>query len=112
MTVSWPIRPGFFGQAAPIVFPATSEGGIALIKEFASTWAEPFRSLAHRLPSDTDVKALELYDWPPPKGLRTAGHVALVGDALHPMAMCKSTRVTPLHHVHVSTKSRVHVSTK
>ncbi|KAG7290104.1 hypothetical protein NEMBOFW57_000099 [Staphylotrichum longicolle] len=87
MVVSWPIRDGFFNQTAPIVFPETSAGGIALIKKFADTWAEPFRSLAHSIPSDTDVKYLELYDWPPPKGLRTTGHVALVGDALHPMAM-------------------------
>lgn len=88
MAISWPIRPGFFGQASPLSFPDTSAGGIALIKQFAATWAEPFRSLAHSIPDDTDVKFLELYDWPPPKGLRTAGHVALVGDALHPMAMC------------------------
>ncbi|KAK3296457.1 uncharacterized protein B0H64DRAFT_461636 [Chaetomium fimeti] len=87
MVVSWPIREGFFNQAAPIAFPETSEGGIALIKTFAETWAEPFRSLALSIPVDTEVKSLELYDWPPPKGLRTKGHVALAGDALHPMAM-------------------------
>jgi hypothetical protein len=91
MVVSWPIRDGFFDQTSPIVFPETSSGGIELIKKFADTWAEPFRTLAHGIPSDTDVKFLELYDWPPPKGLRTTGHVALVGDALHPMAMCKSS---------------------
>ncbi|KAK4098896.1 FAD/NAD(P)-binding domain-containing protein [Parathielavia hyrcaniae] len=87
MVVSWPVRSGFFGRAAPIGVPDTNEGGVELIKSFAETWAEPFRSLARRIPSDTETKALELYDWPPPKGLRTAGHVALVGDALHPMAM-------------------------
>ncbi|KAK4234369.1 hypothetical protein C8A03DRAFT_18711 [Achaetomium macrosporum] len=87
MVVSWPIRNGFFNQSAPIEFPETNEGGIELIKKFAGTWAEPFRSLAHSLPSDTEVKFLDLYDWPPPKGLRTTGHVALVGDAMHAMAM-------------------------
>ncbi|KAK4154914.1 hypothetical protein C8A00DRAFT_42383 [Chaetomidium leptoderma] len=87
MTVSWPIREGFFNQTAPMVFPDTNLGGIELIKTFAETWAEPFQSLARGIPDDTDVKYLELYDWPPPKGLRTTGRVALVGDAMHPMAM-------------------------
>jgi hypothetical protein len=89
MVVSWPIRAGFFNQAAPIAAPETSEAGVELIQKFADTWAEPFRSLAHGIPRGAEVKSLELYDWPPPKGLRTTGHVALVGDALHPMAMCR-----------------------
>ncbi|KAL2189213.1 FAD/NAD(P)-binding domain-containing protein [Thermothelomyces heterothallicus CBS 203.75] len=87
MVFSWPVRDGFFNQPAPIEFPETNEGRIELIKKFAKTWADPFRSLALSIPSDTEVKSLELYDWPPPKGLRTTGNVALVGDALHPMVM-------------------------
>lgn len=89
MVFSWPIRAGFFGELAPIAFPERPEGRIALIKRFAETWAEPFRSLALGIPADTEAKSLELYDWPPPQGLRTTGLVALAGDALHPMAMCK-----------------------
>lgn len=89
MVFSWPIREGFFNEAAPIACPETPEGRIALMKRFAETWAEPFRSLALSIPAGTEVKSLELYDWPPPKDLRTTGHVALAGDALHPMAMCK-----------------------
>ncbi|AEO57277.1 hypothetical protein MYCTH_2314986 [Thermothelomyces thermophilus ATCC 42464] len=87
MVFSWPVRDGFFNQPAPIEFPETNEGRVELIKKFAKTWADPFRSLALSIPSDTEVKSLELYDWPPPKGLRTTGNVALVGDALHPMVM-------------------------
>ncbi|SPQ26252.1 57e1c60d-fe88-4d64-b93a-0dd28c76ff4e [Thermothielavioides terrestris] len=87
LVVSWPIRDGFFNHRSPIPFPETDAGGIELMKKFADTWAEPFRTLAHRIPDDTPVKYLTLHDWPPPKGLRTTGHVALVGDALHPMAM-------------------------
>ncbi|KAH6612266.1 hypothetical protein B0J18DRAFT_77587 [Chaetomium sp. MPI-SDFR-AT-0129] len=87
MVVSWPIREGFFNQPEPIAFPDTNEGRIALIKTFAETWAEPFRTLALSIPSSSEVKSLDLYDWPPPKNLRTTGRVALVGDALHPMAM-------------------------
>lgn len=90
IVVSWPVRDGFFSQASPIAFPDTDEGGIELVKKFAETWADPFRSLARRIdPRDAEVKYLELSDWPPPKGLRTTGHVALVGDAFHPMTMCK-----------------------
>lgn len=89
LVVSWPIREGFFNQKSPIDFPETDEGGIQLLRKFADTWAEPFRSLAHTIPIDTEVKYLDVRDWPPPKDLRTSGHVALVGDALHPMAMCE-----------------------
>lgn len=89
MVFSWPVREGFFNQPAPIEFPETNEGRVELIKKFAKTWADPFRSLALSITSETEIKPLELYDWPPPKGLRTTGNVALVGDALHPMVMCK-----------------------
>ncbi|KAK4176784.1 hypothetical protein QBC36DRAFT_4192 [Triangularia setosa] len=88
IVVSWPIRDNFFNSAAPIPFPETNLDSIKLIKIFASTWAEPFRSLAMTIPEQTtEVKCLDLYDWPPPKDLRTHGKTVLVGDALHPMAM-------------------------
>ncbi|KAL2017778.1 hypothetical protein VTK56DRAFT_1696 [Thermocarpiscus australiensis] len=87
VVVSWPIRDGFFNQASPIAFPDANEGGIELIKKFADTWTEPFRSLVRSIPDTTEAKYLELYDWPPPKGLRTTGPVTLIGDAMHPMAM-------------------------
>ncbi len=89
MVVSWPVRRGFLGQTSPTAFPDTDIEGVALLQRIGETWAEPFRSLARSVRPDTEVKCLELYDWPPPRGLRTAGRVALVGDALHPMAMCK-----------------------
>jgi hypothetical protein len=89
IVVSWPVRDGFFNQASPIAFPDTSKGGIDLIKKFAETWAEPFRSLVHSIPDGAEAKFLELSDWPPPTDLRSTGHVALIGDAFHPMVMCK-----------------------
>lgn len=89
VVVSWPIREGFFGSAEPIPVPETDEGRIALMKRFASTWAEPFRSLVLNIPPETQTKHLNLSDWPPPADLRTTGPVALIGDTLHPMAMCK-----------------------
>ncbi|KAK3340012.1 hypothetical protein B0T25DRAFT_574885 [Lasiosphaeria hispida] len=87
IAVSWPVRDGFFGAPSPIPFPSTAQGGVELVKRFATTWAEPFRSLVGKIPENTDIKFLELYDWTPPKDLRGAGRVALVGDAFHPMAM-------------------------
>ncbi|KAB5523168.1 hypothetical protein GE09DRAFT_1043775 [Coniochaeta sp. 2T2.1] len=87
VVVSWPIRDGFFGSASPIAVPGSNKHRLLWIKNLASTWAEPFRTLLTRLPSSTDSKTLKLTDWAPPKGLRTSGFVALVGDALHPMAM-------------------------
>lgn len=95
LVVSWPVRDGFFDSPTPITVPETNQGRISLIKQFASTWAEPFRSLALNIPPETEAKHLNLSDWPPPRGLRTSGSVALVGDALHPMAMCKSPHRSP-----------------
>jgi hypothetical protein len=89
IVVSWPIRDGFFGSPAPITVPETDDARMALIKGFAETWAEPFRSLVLGIPPGMEIKSLDLFDWPPPRGLRTSGSVALLGDALHPMAMCR-----------------------
>lgn len=87
LVFSWPVRDLFFGNPTGIPFPVDDQDAIKLIKTFAETWAEPFRSLASTIPEDADVKCLELYDWAPPKGLRGKGRVALMGDAFHPMAM-------------------------
>jgi len=83
------MRPGFFGRKGVIDYPDTNEGKLALLREFASTWAEPFRSLVYHLREDSIVKQLDLYDWTPPKDLKGHGRVALMGDAFHPMAMCQ-----------------------
>ncbi|KAK1761502.1 hypothetical protein QBC47DRAFT_335950 [Echria macrotheca] len=85
--ISWPIRDGFFGRESGVPFPKTNKGGIELIKTFASTWAEPFRSLAASISPETEIKYLELYDWVPPRVPQDTGNVALVGDAFHPMSM-------------------------
>lgn len=91
MVVSWPIRGGFFDEPSPIAIPPTNSARIRLIKRFAETWAEPFRSMVCDIPETTDVKSLALHDWPPPKNSRGTGRVALVGDSFHPMTMCKSS---------------------
>ncbi|KAK1961161.1 FAD binding domain-containing protein [Colletotrichum sublineola] len=87
MCISWPDRPGFSGKLEPTGYPQTMAGKIELIKSFAQGWSEPFRGLALGIPDDTDVKQLDVYDYPPSKGLRTKGRVLLMGDAFHAMAM-------------------------
>lgn len=42
----------------------------------------------------TEIKTLELFDCVPPEDLRSEGRVVLMGDALHPMTMCKSETPT------------------
>ncbi|KAK1655034.1 FAD binding domain-containing protein [Colletotrichum phormii] len=87
LCVSWPDRPGFLGKPEPTGYPMTDAGKVELIRSFAEGWSQPFRSLALGIPADTDVKHLDLYDFPPPKGLRSKGRVVLMGDAFHAMAM-------------------------
>ncbi|KAK2026422.1 FAD binding domain-containing protein [Colletotrichum zoysiae] len=87
MCISWPDRPGFLGKPEPTGYPQTNAGKIELIRSFAEGWSEPFRGLALGIPDNTDVKQLDLYDYPPPKGLRSKGRVVLMGDAFHAMAM-------------------------
>ncbi|WYZ44685.1 hypothetical protein EsH8_VIII_000001 [Colletotrichum jinshuiense] len=87
MCISWPDRPGFLGKAAPTGYSQTSGGKIGFIRSLAESWSEPFRGLALGIPADTDVKHLDLYDYAPPKGLRSKGRAVLMGDAFHAMAM-------------------------
>lgn len=92
MVTSWPVKPGFPDNPSPIVPPETSEERRKLVRTFARTWAQTFRSFVESFPEDTEVKALELADWPPPRGLRTKDRLLLIGDALHAMAMCACDR--------------------
>ncbi|KAK4224216.1 FAD/NAD(P)-binding domain-containing protein [Podospora fimiseda] len=87
LAISWPVRPNFFSSPSPIPFPTTNPARLSLIKSFASTWSDPFKSLALSIPENTEIKCLELSDWVPPKNFRTKGSVALLGDAMHPMVM-------------------------
>ncbi|KAK4210199.1 hypothetical protein QBC37DRAFT_475158 [Rhypophila decipiens] len=90
IVVSWPLRSGFFGTEAIINCLSTNEERLGLIQRFAQTWAEPFRSLALDIPPGTEVKPVDLHDWPPPLVSTSrikASNVTLMGDAFHPMAM-------------------------
>lgn len=101
IVVSWPLRPGFFGNEAITSCPKTKEKRLELIRAFAQTWAEPFRSLVLDIPPGTEIKPVDLQDWVPPPLMsqsplqssqalapRPDHAVTLMGDAFHPMAMC------------------------
>lgn len=94
LVVSWPSRPGFFGHPDSLDFPSTNSGRVKLLRDFAQTWAEPFKGLVMGLRGATEVKALDLYDCVPPEGLKSDGRVVLMGDALHQMTMCKLSQVS------------------
>ncbi|KAF5024481.1 hypothetical protein F66182_3421 [Fusarium sp. NRRL 66182] len=87
MCVSWPYREGFFNSISPIELPATDEERHSLVRGFAESWAEPFRSLAMGIPASAEWKGLKIQDLPPSRHLRTTGRAVLMGDAFHATAM-------------------------
>jgi 2-polyprenyl-6-methoxyphenol hydroxylase-like FAD-dependent oxidoreductase len=89
MILSWPVREGWFGSREALAMPDTDAARLALMKEVAATWVEPFRSLVLSIPNGTEVKPVDLSDFAPPRSLKGKGRVVLMGDALHAMAMCK-----------------------
>lgn len=86
--VSWPQQEGFFGKSSPIKVPTAREAKMGLMRTFAETWSEPFRSFVLSIPEESEITALKLSDWLPPKGLRSTGRVVLMGDSFHTMTMC------------------------
>lgn len=73
-----------------IAVPEANGDRVALMKELAGDWAEPFRSLVKRIPADSEVRSIRIEDWMFQRG-RHHQHprVVLVGDAAHTMTMCK-----------------------
>lgn len=69
---------------------ATNDERVAMIKETAQDFAEPFRSFVSLIPHDASVKQLDLDDWALPDDYLAASTYTLVGDAAHAMTMCKS----------------------
>ena len=72
--------------------PASDAERVALMKEFAAGWQEPFRGLVMSLAEDTPVKELLVEDYLPEPGIGESGKgkVVLVGDAAHAMTICES----------------------
>ena len=90
---SWPYRAGFRGHDKPIEMPGSKEEKLALMKEFAKDFTEPFKRVIQNIPSESEVKEVYLADWLPRATSTTAlghelgGRVVLVGDAAHAMVM-------------------------
>ncbi|KAK2592255.1 hypothetical protein QQS21_010042 [Conoideocrella luteorostrata] len=85
--LSWPYRDGYLGRERQLQVPDSQESRHKLFHEFAATYAEPFSSILRAVTVDTEIKQIDLCDWPPPIGLHTKGNVVLMGDAMHQMAM-------------------------
>ncbi|KAH7384009.1 FAD binding domain-containing protein [Pyrenochaeta sp. MPI-SDFR-AT-0127] len=66
---------------------STSKERIDIIKQVARDWAEPFCSFVSLIPDTTDVKQLDIDDFPPSSGKHGSERVLLVGDASHAMTM-------------------------
>ena len=98
--VSWPYRSGFMGRKEPLEIPNGEDDKLKLMKEIVDGWTDPFREIVQSIPEETEVKAISLEDWVPPKEGRGAENrrVVLVGDAAHAMTMCEFSKFCPLCH--------------
>ena len=78
------------GRKEPLDVPKTGKERIALVKDIAKGWAEPFQEMVMSIPEDADAKAIALEDFVPKERLwsNLNGRVTLVGDAAHTMTMC------------------------
>lgn len=59
------------------------------MKSLTEDWAEPFRSLVHDLPDDSDVVPISIEDWMQEQGTNVQPRAVLVGDSAHSMTMCE-----------------------
>ncbi|PWY95968.1 FAD/NAD(P)-binding domain-containing protein [Aspergillus sclerotioniger CBS 115572] len=71
-----------------IPVPRDNSERIALMKSLTKDWAEPFRTLVHRLPDDTEVRSIRTADFMfRPQQNTTHPRVVLMGDSAHTMTM-------------------------
>lgn len=79
--------------------PGNNAARVALMKDFAEGWKEPFRGLVMSLAEDTVVKELVVEDYLPEHGIgeKGEGRVALVGDAGHAMTICELASLSCVH---------------
>lgn len=80
-----------WADSKDIAVPSDNGERIALMKSLASDWAEPFRTLVHRLSEDTEARSIRIADWMfRPLQNRSHPRVVLMGDSAHTMTMCMS----------------------
>ncbi|KAL8742486.1 MAG: hypothetical protein Q9190_005034 [Brigantiaea leucoxantha] len=87
--ISYPFRPGFLSRSQPLEIPSSNSARVALMKEIADGWAEPFREYVAAIPEDAEVKTIALEDFVPKEGMwsNQEGRMTMVGDAAHAMTM-------------------------
>ena len=97
--VGWPYRKGFLGREEPLDVPPDGTERLALMREIADGWAEPFRECVMEIPEGTMVQAIRLEDFVPRRGMwdNMHGRVTMVGDAAHAMTMCMYPFSTSSH---------------
>jgi hypothetical protein len=89
--ISWRYPSGFPGEELPIEVPDGNAERVRVMKRLADGWAEPFRECFTSIPEEgTVVKALEMEDYVPKKGIwdNECGRMTLLGDAAHAMTTC------------------------
>lgn len=89
LCISWNTNNSPLDQFANTNDSLSNKDRINIVKRVAQDWAEPFRSFVSLIPDTTNVKQLNLEDFPPPLEMPQWKRVLLVGDALHAMSMCK-----------------------
>ncbi|RAQ58697.1 FAD binding domain protein [Aspergillus flavus] len=81
LIVSWADSKG-------IDVPKSNAERLALMKSLTTNWADPFRSLIHQIPDETEVVSIRVADWIfSPRRQRGHPRVVLVGDSAHTMTM-------------------------
>ncbi|KEY70383.1 hypothetical protein S7711_09357 [Stachybotrys chartarum IBT 7711] len=87
ITVNWPFEDDFLGKGKPTDVPATRSERIGFLRDLAEGWAEPLREMIFDLPSETDIREINLVEWTPEKGMwdNHNGTVTLIGDSAHAM---------------------------
>lgn len=88
--VSWPYREGFRDGNEELDVPSTGQERVAIMKELAKGWAEPFQECVMAIPEGTQPQTIKLEDFVPKKEMwnNMQGRCTMVGDAAHAMTMC------------------------
>ncbi|KAJ5691667.1 hypothetical protein N7488_012402 [Penicillium malachiteum] len=71
-----------------IALPTSNKDRVELMKRLTDNWAEPFRSLVQKLPSNTEARSIRIEDWMFRPEKNSAHPRAIgCGDSLHTMTM-------------------------
>lgn len=91
VVIRWPFRAAFLERNGPTDVPEDMTERLPLMKKISENWASPYRDIIREIPLDSIIRSINLQDWVPSRGTwdNLNSRAALVGDAAHPMTMCK-----------------------